>query len=68
MISSTSLIQNGWIKKESQYHKGDDILFYDGVYWWLNGKKLVGQTIENIFINHSVSFNPNLPLDKKQNK
>ena len=68
MISSSSLIQNGWVKKENYYRKGKDILFYDGVHWELNGKKLVGQAIEDIFVNHSVSFNPTLPEDKNQSK
>ncbi len=38
MISGYYLISHGWIQSKNSYKKGDDIIFYSGTDWFLNGK------------------------------
>lgn len=37
MISGYYLIARGWIQSKNSYKKGDDIIFYSGTDWFLNG-------------------------------
>ena len=48
LINSTSLINDGWERKGSNYTKGDNTISYDGYQWKLNGKVL--QFMEEIKI------------------
>ncbi len=64
-ISGYSLLSNGWIKNGSGFEKGEDVIMFDGVFWYLNGNKITEKDYpELIFKKQGVSFNPSVPIKK----
>lgn len=63
LLSSSVLLRNGWKKEGSSAYKRDnDVIFFDGIHWFLNGSQLtVNNYIEEVFKKDVAKFNPKLP-------